>query len=102
MRGVLLYNYLKPTNLFFSDFKTKRENYKSSSIIVIVLKRNSYPYVSISEAMCFINLVGYISSRSYENRTSWKVYARQLNLTRTKGQMANIVKKFSSAISLLR
>lgn len=29
----------------------------------------------------FINLVGYIPSRSYENRTHWKVYARQLNLT---------------------
>ena len=33
-----------PAQKYLTDFKAKRENYKSNSITVIVFKKNSYPY----------------------------------------------------------
>ena len=42
------FNLCKSRNLYLTYFKTKRENYKSNSITVIDLEKNSYPYFCIA------------------------------------------------------
>ena len=39
------FNLCKSRSLYLTDFKTKRENFKSNSITVIVLEKNSYLYL---------------------------------------------------------
>ena len=46
---LLQYRKRKKIDFKTTDFKTKRENYKSNSITVIVLEKKSYPYTSIIE-----------------------------------------------------
>ena len=45
----MVFNLWKSRNLYLTDFKTKREHYRSiNSITLIVLEKNTYPYVRIT------------------------------------------------------
>ena len=58
--------------LLITDFKTKKEQYKSiNSITLIVLEKTSYPYVCITNRIG--NRIKEIPERAFENTSSLQV-----------------------------